>query len=309
MSLVTPAVNTQISSILLATDFSPASEKPLRHALAIARYYHARLSVLNVVSALGFTLAGPGCVAAATQAASRDARQLQDSLAARGALEGLQFQTIVRDGGIAEELQKVVRQEHVDLVVIGTHSRHGIGKLLFGSVAEQIFRRTLCPVLTVGPGSFPDSTISPSDRPMRPFLFATDFGPASLHALSYAIAYANDFRTRLALLHVVPEVPLPEGSRWCTAGDVEKMRAAACEEGHCRLKSLIRERLVCEPDYRVVFGPPAEGVLKTAEEIGAGVVIMGLNTTNHVGTAAHLLWATAYEVVCRARCPVLTIRH
>jgi hypothetical protein len=56
-------------------------------------------------------------------------------------------------------LEKVIRQEQVDLVVIGTHARRGLGKLLLGSVAEEIFRRTECLVLTVGPGSLRDSPV------------------------------------------------------------------------------------------------------------------------------------------------------
>jgi len=61
------------------------------------------------------------------------------------------------------------------MVVIGTHGRHGLGKLILGSVAEQIFRHADCLVLTVGPGSFQDAPVEGS-RAIRPFLFATDFG-------------------------------------------------------------------------------------------------------------------------------------
>ena len=75
---------------------------------------------------------GPDAVIAATEAVSRDARQLEDDLVQRGALAGLRHEVIIRQGDVWEELEKVVRQEQVDLVVIGTHGRRGLGKLLLG---------------------------------------------------------------------------------------------------------------------------------------------------------------------------------
>ena len=119
---------------------------------------------------------------------------MEDNLAKRGTLAGVRHEVIVRQGDLWVELEKIIDQEHVDMVVIGTHGRHGLGKLVLGSVAEQIFRHADCLVLTVGPGSFQDAPFDGS-RVIRPFLFATDFGVASRHALPYAISFANHFRT------------------------------------------------------------------------------------------------------------------
>jgi len=85
MSLVAPTADLRLKSILVATDFSEASEKTLRHALAIARHYGAKFYLVHVVSSLGFTLVGPDAVSAATEAVWRDARQLEDDLAGRSA--------------------------------------------------------------------------------------------------------------------------------------------------------------------------------------------------------------------------------
>jgi nucleotide-binding universal stress UspA family protein len=309
MSLVAPAVDIRLKSVLMATDFSEASEKPLRHALAIARHYRAKFYLAHVVSSLGFTLVGPDAVIAATEAVSRDARQLEDDLVQSGALAGLRHEVIIRQGDVWEELQKVVRQEQVDLVVIGTHGRRGLGKLFLGSVAEQIFRHADCLVLTVGPGSFQEAPVE-SPRALRPFLFATDFGEASLHALPYAISFANQFGAKLVLLHVVPPVPMPEGFHWYTAGDLTQMREKARMASLRRLEELTSQNTgLVKPEFVVDFGSPSERILQTADTLKVDAVIMGLHRSAHIGTVAHMPWATAYEVVRGASCPVLTVRN
>jgi nucleotide-binding universal stress UspA family protein len=309
MLLSTTAVDVQLKSVLVATDFSKASEKPLRHAIAIARHYGAKFYLANVISSLGLTIAGPDAVFAVTEAVSKDARRLEDDLVRRGALEGVRHEVIIRQGEIWGELEKVVRQEHVDLIVIGTHGRRGLRKLILGSVAEQIFRHAECPVLTVGPGSGQESLFE-GTRAIRPFLFATDFGEASLHALPYAVSSANQFGAKLVLLHVVPKVPMPEGIHRCTAGDLIQMRENARLASLRRLNGLVSHNteLAVKPDLVVEFGLPSEKILETAGTFKVDSIIMGLHRSAHVGTASHLPWATAYEVVCGARCPVLTVR-
>jgi nucleotide-binding universal stress UspA family protein len=80
MSLVVPTGDLQLRSVLIASDFSEASEKALRHGLAIARHYGARFYLVHVVSSLGFTLVGPDATNQAVEAVRRDAHQMQNRL-------------------------------------------------------------------------------------------------------------------------------------------------------------------------------------------------------------------------------------
>ena len=297
-----------VKSVLIATDFSSASDKPLRHALAVARCYGAKFYLVHVVSSIGFTIAGRDACSAACQAACRDAHQLEDELIESGVLAGVRHEVIVRQGEVWEELDKVIRQEQVDLVVIGTHGRVGIRKLILGSVAEQIFRHADCMVLTVGPGASPEAPID-SHRSIRPFLFATDFGAASLHALPFAISSANRFGAKLILLYVAPEVvPVQDG--WITASDVICARENARMTNLQRLEKLSRQNIEIKitPECRVEFGVPDEMILYTAASLNADVIIMGLHRSAHIGAASHMPWATAHSVVRRANCSVLTVR-
>jgi Universal stress protein family len=70
-----------------------------------------------------------------------------------GNLAGLQYEFIIREGNVWEQLEFIIQEKHIDAVVVGTHRREGLGRLMLGSVAEQIFRQANCLVLTVGPGS------------------------------------------------------------------------------------------------------------------------------------------------------------
>ncbi len=126
----------EIRRVLLATDFSSASEKAVRCAAAIARLHGAKLYLAHVVSSLGFKLAGPAVEQQALELAERDCRQLEMRLAGSGILSGCEHQAIVLRGGVWEQLQRVVERDAIDLIVVGTHGRSGLGKLVLGSVAE-----------------------------------------------------------------------------------------------------------------------------------------------------------------------------
>src|SRR5246127_1762432 len=204
MSLLAAALKPR--SILIATDFSEASEKALRYSLALARFYESKFCLAHVVSSLGLTMAGPAAIAACEEAVAREVAHLEDSLIQTGALTGIQHKFIVRKGELWPELREIIRQENADLLVVGTHGRHGIAKLFFGSITEQIFRQAECPVLTFGPHTDGRPWFGTSST-HRTFLFATDFGQASLHGLPQAIAAANQFEAKLASLSIIPAAP------------------------------------------------------------------------------------------------------
>jgi len=310
MPSIAPSVDSRLKSVLVATDFSKASERPVRHALAIAQHFGAKLYLTHVVSSIGYAIAGPPAQELALEASERDLQQLEKDLLADGSLVELQHEFLATKGVVWEELQSIIERQKIDLVVVGTHGRQNLSKLLLGSVAEQIFRRSNCLVLTVGPGSVQESALEKS-RAFRPFLFATDFGDASLQALPHAISFANHFGAKLILLHIEPITPVPEGFHWSsTSMDVQKLRDDARLKAVGRLREILSHQvpLAVEPDFLVKFGAPGEMILHAAAEQQADLIVMGLNHTRHIDTACHTPWATAYAVVCGATCPVLTVR-
>jgi nucleotide-binding universal stress UspA family protein len=297
------AINVQFKAVLIATDFSAASGKALRHALAIARYSGAKVYIIHVVSSVWITIAGPDAVAQSTTLALRDLMLLERELVVSGALREMRHQAIVCYGDTWSELQRVIRREGVDLVVVGTHGRNGFKKLALGSVAEQVFRDARCLVLTVSPYSPPDwQEVSGS------LLFPTDFSEASVRAFPYALSIAERRKTKLVLLHMLTRALQAEDYRWCTAQAVEQMQAEAQATARQHLRELAAQaNCAVEPAFIADFGEPAEGILKIASQVHAEAIVMGLHRKAHVELRSHLLRSTAYDVVCRAICPVLTV--
>jgi nucleotide-binding universal stress UspA family protein len=153
-------------------------------------------------------------------------------------------------------------------------------------------------VFTVGPGSYQESPVDDL-VPNRTFLFPTDFSEVSLHALPYAITFANQFGAKLVLLHVVHT----------TAKAKSYLYRASLQ----RLEELtLNSTLKVRPQFVVEYcstGPISEKILETAENLKVDLIIMGLRRSTYVEATSHAPWATAYEVVCGAGCPVVTARR
>jgi len=309
MSFVGSALDLRLKSVLLATDLAPASVKPLHHALAIARHYRAKLYVAHVVSPIPYLMAGPEGLELGCEGASQNLQTLERELIHDGSLDGLDREFIMRRGGVWEELQEITFQKQIDLVVVGTHGRRGIEKLLLGSVAEQVFRHAACPVLTVGPHSYLEGRVEWTGT--QTYLFPTDFGEASLGALPSAVSLAKRIKAKLIVVHVVPAVHIPQIPGWYNASEVISRQENARTACARRLEQLLppdEQRLV-DPELVVRFGTPSEKILQVALEKRADLIVLGLRRSSLQGTISHIPWATAYEIVCGAGCPVLTVRR
>jgi nucleotide-binding universal stress UspA family protein len=311
MSIAGSALGLRLKSVLMATDLSPASVKPLHHALAIARYYGAKLYVAHVVSPIPYLMAGPEALELGWEGASKDLQQLRRDLLQDGSLNGLNREFIIRHGSVWEGLQAVIVEKQIDLVVIGTHGRRGIEKMLLGSVAEQVFRDAPCPVLTVGPHSYREGRLEGLTGETRTYLFATDFGEASLGALPHAISFANRMKARLILLHVVPAGSIPQLPGWYSASEIILMRENARMTCVRRLEQLVRssDETPIETEFVVQFGMPSEKILQVTLDKKVDLIILGLRRSSLAGTISHMPWATAYEIVSGTGCPVLTVRQ
>ncbi|MCL5286454.1 MAG: universal stress protein [Acidobacteria bacterium] len=287
-------------NILVATDFSHSSDAALAHAASIARRYDAKMFVAHVIRPDVYQLVPPEVTAVTLEQTRRYAEQQMASLLISGRLRDIPHQVLLGTGELWPVLSELLGQHEIDLIVVGTHGRTGVRKLLLGSAAEEIFRMASCPVLTVGPKVTVPNGSAPAPDPLsrRRFLYATDFTAHSERAAAYAVSLAQENQAHLTLLHVVQE-----------SADVSPHnRARMVEYFTKRLRELLPDEaeMWCEPEIIVEFGEPADTILKVAREAQAEVIALGVRKA---GTfPGHLPPATAYKVVCQAHCPVLTVR-
>ena len=275
---------TTLQNILAAIDFSSASLTATRYALSIARQYGATLYLTHIARD-----------AADTDHAWREGQRLTTDLLISGELRGVAHKLLVGHGEIWDGLAPIVRENNIDMIVVGTHGRSGLAKMLLGSVAERIFRQAPCPVLTVGPNS-PE----PGSRGgIKKILYATDFTPQSLGAADYAFSLAQRYQANLTLLHVIAAEP----------GDATS-RTHLVQEAEGRLKNIIPSsaNLQSVPECVVTFGAAGSGILAVATRTTPDLIVLGV-TQPADGTFAGRRWTNAAEVTGKAACPVLTIRR
>src|SRR5438552_10702138 len=137
-----------IKNILYATDFSSHSNQAYFHAVALAEGHGASLTILHVCQARTVIM-GEGMVPA-IGAESQDVdywrRQLEQI---RPVNDEIQVRHVLLEGSPAQEIIRYATEQGVDLIVMGTHGRTGLERLLMGSVAEQVVRGAPCSVLVV----------------------------------------------------------------------------------------------------------------------------------------------------------------
>ena len=305
-----PASAVSVKNILFATDFSSTSEAALPYATAICRRFGSRLHNVHVLSdtSLLMMTGGVDYVSMGTiyEDAHTEAREKLDQLSAR--LEGIEHRNYVRHGLVWKSLAGIIAENEVDLIVVGTHGRSGMGKLLLGSVAENILRHASCPVLTVGPkvsgraklpafqGNARD--LAPPELELRQIVFATNFARNAALVAQEALSLAEEFRSRLTLLHVIED--------YTQLGS----RPGPIEDGIQRLKELIPQKTELQfvPETALEFGAASDRILKVASEREADMIILGARSSSDVG-GTHLPWSSAHQVIAQAHCPVLTIRE
>jgi nucleotide-binding universal stress UspA family protein len=139
--------------ILHATDFSRASRPALVKAIALARHNRAPLSIAYALPPLVVTVGegfvSPGTYDVIDRSARQHASKQLKALVGRAKRAGVRATALLLDGAPHEQIPRAARRAHADLIVIGTHGRTGLSKVLLGSVAERVVRLAPCPVLTV----------------------------------------------------------------------------------------------------------------------------------------------------------------
>jgi len=292
MKTLEPVTAISLKNILLATDFSPGSETAVKYAQAIARRHTSRVHTIHVNSPDSYNLLDPDAFAITFNGQEANTRNISDVL--HGLLTGLPSQTPLRQGAVWEVISDVVKRNEIDLLVLASHGRHGIPRLVLGSIAEDVFRNVSCPVLTVGPDVKPCNS---REMKIKKVLLATHFEAGST-APAYAALLCNEFGAELTVLHVAEENKVASNGK--NGRELAQQLNSVVPPEAC-----LWRKPVCVLKY----GLPSANILEVAQQMQADLIVLGARHPEPAKINSHLPWATAARVIAEAECPVLTVRQ
>jgi nucleotide-binding universal stress UspA family protein len=301
----------RLQRILFPTDFSACAEGAFTHAAYLAERTDAELHVLHAVAD----------ESAPARDWPEDSGPLQISLA--DVYEDLALplplpaedddtddpvevvETEIVGRAVPEVVLDYVNDEDIDLIVMGTHGRRGLRRMMMGSVAEEVVRLAPCPVFTVGGHEAGEQAWA-----IRRIVAPVDFSDHATLAARHAAALAEAYDATLDLVHVIDAATVPTGGPQIlgparVSFDEAQERAQQKVDQHA---ADLRAEFpaVGKIDAEVRFGRPASDIVDFAEERGADLVVVGSH--GRTGMKRLLMGSVAEQVIRSAPCPVFTVK-
>ncbi|HEX9201115.1 MAG TPA: universal stress protein [Acidobacteriaceae bacterium] len=280
--------------LLVATDFSAASQAAFRTALDTCTSLGASLLLLHVFEYSEMAPPETGGLLLELQGIRQQCQDDLHELCHQAGRAGVKCETMLEDGIASSRILDVIAAKQIDLAVLGTNALHGFERLVFGSTAETVLRKSPCPVLTVGPRVGSCSNGHHSDGPV---IFATDFDFTTMHAIGFAACFSNLLQSPLHCVHVLPRT-LEAGSQCEIVPSImaEALQQLATESG-----------VVIEPPTcATIFGSEISyAVVDYARQHNAKLIVLGVRQASLL--ASHVPEHITYRIITEANCPVLTM--
>lgn len=289
----------RITHVLCPVDFSEISRRALDHATALAQWYEARLTVLNVFPVMPVMDVPP--LVLDDKGREELTSELRRFTAMVPSTVPLELR-VEQAESIPEGIQHHASSGDVDLLVMGSHGRSGFKRVLLGSVTERVIRQALSPTLVVPVRAHDVAPAGPVR--FRTILCPVDFSEHSLRAVEYAVNLAEETDAQLQLLHVVtssPEIKELESS-------FEHVREQVEAERLHRLNDLIPPAAptYCTIQTAVRYGSAHRQILKVAGEQPSDLIVMGAQGRSALDTV--IFGSNTARVARGACCPVLVVR-
>ena len=279
--------------VLLATDFSESLEGSFKAALRLCEMNEANLWILHVLKGDAVTEPETG-PSLETGLFDGEGLRLLNQLALRAREAGIDCKSSIETGVASERILSAIESDEIDLVILGTSERRGSKRLVFGPTAEAVMRKSLCPMMTIGPVA---ADLMKKASSSGPVVFATDFHALTRKAIRLAVSYSKTTALQLHCLHVLPRtLQATDGNQTLSAILTSALRhlAATCE--------IEADLPVC----CVRFGSEiSNAIVDYAREQQASVIMLGVRRSSMI-TADEPL-PIAFRIITEAPCPVVTI--
>jgi nucleotide-binding universal stress UspA family protein len=271
----------RFKTITVATDLGDSASSALRYSQAIARQHQSTLVLVHVIDPVGYAFPeGTPAWLDADQAAREELARIEEETRQ----QGIPVHSVVETGIVCERIVQAVKDNHSDLLVLGTRGKTEAGRAALGMVARQLLAKAPCPILTVSPDA--DVSLPWAGRWHR-VLAGTDFSAVSVSALLRAHQMAHK---ELIALHV---------SR-CQRED----ECFQCLE-RLRFLAPFNESHTVPVEHIVKSGDANDLIPEYAWKLHADLVVLG--SPANVLTGEELGTSTVMHVISKVKCPVLCV--
>lgn len=290
----------QLKKILVPIDFSPYSEKALDYALFLAETICARITLLHTVVLFQEDIDEKQHLEAYERIIEeKESRRIKkiDSHCHRAKKSGVEIDSVLlRDISASDSILGFLEKKRFDLVVMGTHGRTGLKRLMLGSIAESVVNLSPVPVITVH-RSF-------KRRQIKGILVPVDFSTYSPQAIKQAVKLAKEFQAALHFLHVVEMQSHPE---FYSIASESILRANPKLKEHI-IQNLVKMTGIPGPKATHVVreGKVHHEIIRYARKQKIDLIVMpstGMSALDHI-----VIGSNTERVVRTAPCPVLTLR-
>jgi nucleotide-binding universal stress UspA family protein len=272
----------------------------------LALQFNARLVLTHIVpSSVGFITTFPTESFAFQKDQASYAKSMLPLMVPEEHRERVNLETIVKVGVARDEILAIVNDDKIDLVVMGTHGRNAVERVLLGSLTERMLRKVPVPILTVShlDPAMELHTVGPV--PLRNVLYATDLSDSAQVGLKLSLELARGAGARLTVLHVLKAI---ETIYWGAEGGYLKEELDVMREDTFKRLMLSIPTQWCagvKVTPMMVEGDAFREILRVADEEKTDLIVMNLQGKSLVERA--LLGSTAERVIRSAHVPVLSI--
>jgi nucleotide-binding universal stress UspA family protein len=297
----------QLQKILFPTDFSKCAEQALAHAVFLAEKYGAEIHVLHVITIFEDQ---PSVVSNEIAETKEMVRKLEDiaekqlnKIVDSHSADDIKITTEVkRSLSAAPAILEYASENKIDLIVMGTHGRRGLGHLLLGSAAEEVIRLSPCPVFTIRELKEPKPVMQVNN-----ILVPIDFSNYSEKALAYASEIAQSYNAQLQLLHIIEETMHPAFSV-TGKSSIFDLVPGIKDDSKKRTEKMLNKFVSDKVKSKVFIqgGRAANDIIKFAKENSTDLIVIA--THGLTGLEHMLLGSVTEKVVRMAHCPVFTVK-
>jgi len=278
--------------VLVPIDFSPYADQALVYAIEVAKSLNAYLTLLHVLQVPLVVGDSEAVLNASLESLEAEAEQGLQAALERIRQAALKGESVMVAGVPFQTIVQVARDQHADLIVMGTHGRTGLTHILIGSVAEKVVRLAPCPVLVTRPHE---------DAATPHILVPLDFSADADYALEIAVELAQKRQARMSLLHVIDRPPMGPGEIPLSGSYQQEVLTAV--DQHMTRTLVHVQQTGLKADMTIRRGNPLQTILEVAHSQNIDLIVMG--TRGRTGFKRVLLGSVAENVVRLAPCPVM----